>query len=136
VQALLSIAAYTGEGKYHDIAVKMLSPMQKMLAAYPLAFSSWLSGLDFALGNVKEIALLGDLESPAAETLLNTVWSKYRPNLILAASNFPLDNHAPPLLHDRLLIDEQPTAYVCQNFTCQQPTTSPRTLQEQLSKHN
>jgi uncharacterized protein YyaL (SSP411 family) len=135
VQALLHIAAYTGEGKYHDVAVQMLSPLQKMLSTYPLAFSSWLSGLDFSLGNVKEIALLGDLETPAGEALLNTIWNEFRPNHILAASKFPPENHAPQLLHDRPLINQQPTAYVCQNFTCQQPTTTPRELQEQLSHH-
>jgi uncharacterized protein YyaL (SSP411 family) len=136
VHALLLIAAYTGEGKYHDLAVNMLSPLQKMLAAYPLAFGSWLSGLDFALGNVKEIALLGDLETPAGEALLNTIWREYRPNLILAASKVSPDKHAPQLLQNRPLIDERPTVYVCQNFACQQPTTSQRELQEQLSNHD
>jgi uncharacterized protein YyaL (SSP411 family) len=135
VQALLHIAAYTGEGRYYDLAVKMLSPLQKMLATYPLAFGSWLSGLDFSLGNVKEIALLGDLETPAGEALLNTIWSELRPYTILAASKFPPDKQAPQLIQDRPLINEQPTAYVCQNFTCLQPTTSPRELQEQLSIH-
>lgn len=132
-QALLFIAAYSGEGNYHDMAVNMLSPLQKMLAAYPQAFGSWLSGLDFALGDVKEVALLGDLSSPPGEELLNTVWSRFRPNTILAASGFPPENNAPQLLQDRPLIDQQPTAYVCQNFACQQPTTSPKVLKEQLA---
>jgi uncharacterized protein YyaL (SSP411 family) len=104
-----------------------------MIASYPLAFGSWLSGLDFALGDVKEIALLGDLDSPAGEAPLSTIWGQFRPNIILAASQTLPNKHAPKLLQDRPLIDQQPTAYVCQNFTCQQPTTSPEVLRTQLS---
>jgi uncharacterized protein YyaL (SSP411 family) len=133
VQLLLQISAYTGEGNYHDLAVKTAAPLQETIATYPLAFSSWLSGLDFALGDVKEIALLGDLSTAPGAALLRTIWSQFRPNIVLAASKAPPNEHAPQLLKDRPLIDQQPTAYVCQNFACQQPTTSPEVLREQLS---
>jgi uncharacterized protein YyaL (SSP411 family) len=133
VQALLQMAAYTGEGRYHDLAVQAFAPVQELLAAYPTGFGNWLAALDFALGDVKEIALLGDLESPAGITLLASIWSRLRPNVILAASSHPPADDAPPLLHDRPLIDGQPTAYVCQHFTCQQPTNKPDILREQLA---
>jgi uncharacterized protein YyaL (SSP411 family) len=133
MQILLQISAYTGEGAYHDLAAKTISSQQKMIASYPLAFGSWLSGLDFALRDVKEVALLGDLDSSAGDALLSTVWSQFRPNLVLAASKAPPEQNSPQLLQDRPLIDQQPTAYVCQNFTCQHPTTSPEVLRKQLS---
>ncbi|MEN8243121.1 MAG: thioredoxin domain-containing protein [Chloroflexota bacterium] len=138
-QALLQLAAYTGEGRYHDLAVKLLSPLQEMLAGYPAAFGSWLAALDFALGDVKEIALLGDLGGEAGQALLSTINKRLQPNMILAASDFPPADSAPPLLQGRPLIESQTTAYLCQNFTCQQPTSDPDILQDQLgqtARHN
>ena len=130
--ALLQMAAYTGEGRYHDLAAYSLSPLQEMLGAYPSGFGSWLSALDFALGEVREIALLGELDSFTGKVMLDTIWSKFRPNLILAASSYPPEQLAPPLLQGRPLLDDQPTAYVCQNFTCQQPTSDPEVLLKEL----
>jgi uncharacterized protein YyaL (SSP411 family) len=132
VQALLQMAAFTGESAFYDLAAKSLSPMQDLLAAYPTAFGNWLSALDFALGEVKEVAILGDLETTAGSRLLETIWSAFRPNLVLAADSYPPADEAPALLRDRPLINGQPTAYVCRNFTCQQPTTDPETLRDQL----
>ena len=132
VQALMQMAAYTGEDRYYQLASSTLAPMQGMLAAYPTAFGSWLSALDFGLTAIKEVALLGDLESGGAQNLLAALWEDYRPDLMLAASPYPPDTSAPPLLAERPLLDGQPTAYVCRNFTCQQPTSDPAVLREQL----
>jgi uncharacterized protein YyaL (SSP411 family) len=135
-QALLQMAAFTGEGSYRDQAEELLAPMQELLAAYPTAFGNWLSALDFALGDVKEIALLGELDSESAEKMLETVRSAFRPNVILAAGSHPPEGDGPPLLNDRPLIDGQPTAYVCQNFTCGQPTTDPEVLLRQIESNS
>ena len=37
-----------------------------------------------------------------------------------------------PLLNGREQIDRRPTAYVCQRFACQLPTTDPQQLARQL----
>jgi uncharacterized protein YyaL (SSP411 family) len=39
----------------------------------------------------------------------------------------------PPLFNGRGLLDGQPTAYLCENFTCQLPATDPAVLREQLA---
>ena len=38
------------------------------------------------------------------------------------------DGAGVPLLAGKVLLDEQPTAYVCRNFTCDRPTASPPEL--------
>jgi uncharacterized protein YyaL (SSP411 family) len=40
---------------------------------------------------------------------------------------------AVPLLANRPLVDDQPTAYVCRGFVCNQPVTQPDELLLQLS---
>jgi len=133
VQALLQLAAYTGNGNHYDLAASILGPLEQVFATYPTAFGNWLCALDFAHAEIKEVAILGTADDPAARGLIETVWSSFRPDCILAASSFPVPEHAPPLLENRVLIEGRPTAYVCQHFSCQQPTTDAEELAQQLS---
>jgi uncharacterized protein YyaL (SSP411 family) len=133
VQALLQLAAYTGDGSHYVLAAGILGPLEQVFATYPTAFGNWLCALDFAHAEIKEIAILGAADDPAARRLIETVWSSFRPDFILAASSFPVPENAPPLLENRVLIEGRPTAYVCQHFSCQQPTTDAEELAQQLS---
>jgi len=49
-EALLKLAAFTDDGKYHDFAEKALGLVVGMAVRYPTAFGRWLSAADFALG--------------------------------------------------------------------------------------
>ncbi len=133
VQALLQLAAYTGNGNHYDLAASILGPLEQVFATYPTAFGNWLCALDFAHAEIKEVAILGTADDPAARRLIEMVWSSFRPDCILAASPVPVPEHAPPLLENRVLIEGRPTAYVCQHFSCQQPTTDAEELAQQLS---
>ncbi|MEJ2759627.1 MAG: thioredoxin domain-containing protein, partial [Anaerolineales bacterium] len=133
VQLFLTLAAYTGEDNYYQAASRILASMQEMIAAYPTAFANWLNALDFALAQVKEVAILGDLDDPKTSTLISALWETYRPNCILAASPYPPSPTAPAILADRPMLNGHPTAYVCQHFTCQAPTSDAAVLREQLT---
>ena len=132
LQALLTLSAFSGEGRYYDIAARTVSPLQKALADYPTAFANWLSALDLALAEVHEVAVIGGLDDPDTQALLDTVWADFRPDLVLAASPHPPEASAPPLLNDRPMADGKPTAYVCRQFVCQNPVTEPEALAKLL----
>jgi len=131
--ALLQLAAYTGEGRFRDLAEEALRIVQPAFLRYPTAFGKWLCALDFALGPVKEIAILGDADDPLRGQMANALWERYQPHLVAAISDFPPPKGSPSLLADRPLKNGQPTAYVCQNFVCKQPTTSVEQLLAQLN---
>ncbi|MGD2026752.1 MAG: thioredoxin domain-containing protein [Anaerolineales bacterium] len=133
VQLFLQLAAYIGDGELYDMTMRIIASIRQVLQTYPTAFANWLSALDFALGEIKEIAVLGDLESNAGKSLLETIWESFRPDCILAASHFPPPGDAPALLEDRPLVEDKPTAYVCRQFTCKTPTTEMDTLRDQLT---
>jgi uncharacterized protein YyaL (SSP411 family) len=92
-----------------------------------------LCALDFYLGRPKEIAIVGDSGSSDTQLLLREVWSPYLPNKVVAMAepNSPAQTTI-ALLRDRPLVDGKPTAYVCENYTCQQPITRPKDLETQL----
>ena len=110
--------------KMPDLAEKALALVADMTPRYPTAFARWLSAADFALGNVKQVAVLYETQAEEVSDLIRVVQSTFRPNMIVASSAYPPSNEAPPLLNDRPLRDGKPTVYVCEGFVCKNPVTS------------
>ncbi len=119
---LLRLEALSGERSYGELADGVLRLFAKTAPRQPDAFAHLLRALDFQLAPTKEVALIGD----DLTELSALVRSEYRPHLVLAGG--PEGSKAPPLLSDRPSIDGKPTAYVCEHFSCQAPTTGPSTL--------
>ena len=130
--ALLQMAAFTGKGEWRDIAEGALRAVVSPAVRYPTAFAKWLSALDFGLGPVMEVAVLGEAEERRTQELVKVLWSKYRPRVVAARSGYPPAPEGPALLDERRLVADMPTAYVCQGFICRQPVTEPAQLQSQL----
>jgi len=127
--ALLQLSAFSGNGKWRDIAEKTLGNILEIAIRYPTSFAQWLCALDFAIGPVQEVVILGN---PDFQDLQKALWSAYRPRLVAALSEFPPDPHSPAVLSNRPLRDQRPTAYVCQNFVCHQPVNSSEELRKEL----
>jgi uncharacterized protein YyaL (SSP411 family) len=131
--ALLRLAILTNNDRYRELAQAVLSEIVPTVSRYPSGFGYALSAMDFLLSNPKEIALVGK-DKNDIQPLLELVWHKYLPNKVVAPN--PGDDtqaiEALPLLQNRPLIDGKATAYVCQNYTCQQPVTDPEALRQQL----
>jgi uncharacterized protein YyaL (SSP411 family) len=142
-EALLKLAAFTDDGKYRDLAEKSLGLVAGFAAEYPTAFARWLSAADFALGNVKQVAVIyagagtkrggrSEANGDHVRDLISFIQATYRPDMLVAASSYPPSKDAPPLLMDRPLKDEMPTIYVCEGFVCKHPVTTISELKELL----
>jgi uncharacterized protein YyaL (SSP411 family) len=133
-ETLLKLAAFTDNGTYRDLGEKALKSIAEVAVRHPTAFGRWLSAADFALGKVKQVAVLGDAEDENFQVLMNVLRSEYGPNTVVAASSYPPNSGSPALLQGQALQNNFPTAYVCRNFICRQPTNDPRELDTLLSE--
>jgi hypothetical protein len=135
VEALLRLAAFTGEHRYRDYAARVLAPLIPDMLKQPLAFGHLLCALDDFVGPMDEVAIVGEQDAEGTRTLLNVTHHIYRPRMVLAqaAPDNTEAQAAVPLLANRPLVDDQPTAYVCRGFVCNQPVTQPDELLLQLS---
>jgi uncharacterized protein YyaL (SSP411 family) len=80
-----------------------------------------LLALDFYLGPVQELALVGDLSAEETQRVLRAVRSQYRPRRVVAFLHAGAPAPASlPLLQGKEARGPV-TVYVCQNFTCQAP---------------
>ncbi len=123
---LLRLSALTGNRTYEQQAEGVFRLFAKPAAHHPEAFAHLLRALDFHLAPTKEVALIGEDLSELAKV----VRSQYRPHLVLAGG--PENTTTPELLQARTTENGQPTAYVCEHFTCQAPVTDPKLLAELL----
>jgi uncharacterized protein YyaL (SSP411 family) len=64
--------------------------------------------------------------------LLNAVRTTFAPNLLLTGGPAGQTDNATPLLDDREALGGQPTAYLCERYVCQAPTTDSAELRRQL----
>jgi len=132
VRVLLQLAAYTGQTKYETPAINALTALQGPMSQYPSAFTYWLGSLEFALAAPKEVAIIGQPESQDTQAMLKTLQQPYRPNQVVAVTTAGNTAGHPELVESRPAKNGQATAYVCQNFTCKQPVTSPAELEKLL----
>lgn len=117
---LLRLARLTGERHWEDAALGQLRLLHTIAHEHPNMFAHLLRALDFHLGPVREVAIVGP--DPAA--LARTVREAFRPYVVLAGG----DPDGVPLLAGREPVGGRAAAYVCEHFTCQRPVTSPDEL--------
>ncbi|MCM3900216.1 MAG: thioredoxin domain-containing protein, partial [Pyrinomonadaceae bacterium] len=135
-EVMLRLAALTDNNDYRRMAVTILRLVADSLRRYPSGFGRALCALDFYLGTPKEIAIIGDHDLPQTRLLRNAAWQHYVPNKVVAqaAPGDSRNSELIPLLRDRRLVNNSPTAYVCEHFTCSEPVTDPESLVSQLAQ--
>jgi uncharacterized protein len=133
VTVLLKMAALTGQGSYRDAAERALRVITPVAHRYPTAFAQWLIGLQLALAELAEVAIVGDRKAADTSALLAVVQGSFRPTTVTALTAQPADSRV-PLLHGREARNGRATAYVCRGFACRQPVTDPDELAAQLAE--
>jgi uncharacterized protein YyaL (SSP411 family) len=130
---LLRLATHTGETSYRTNAESSLRSVREYMEKNGSGFGGWLSALDYYLSSPKEIVVMGDREDAATKALLREVHNRYIPNRVITGSDAPVTPAPTPLLEARVLVNNVPTAYVCENYACQLPVTDPEALATQLN---
>jgi len=128
---LLRLAELTAERRYRDLVEGAVALVRDEMTKYPTGYAQWLCALDFALSEPKAVAIVGEPELPETKQLMNIVFGSYRPHQVVALARAGVTS-AVPLLDGRKQIDGHPTAYVCRDFVCLQPSSDPGVLAEQL----
>jgi uncharacterized protein len=135
VLALLKLGLLTREGVYRQSAASILRTMREPMSKYPSAFGYLLCGLDLYLSEPKEIALVGDIDSHELRSMVQAIYSKFVPNKVVAAAS--LDDRAEggsiALLAGKTGTPNKATAYVCRDYVCLAPVTTPEEVSEQLT---
>jgi uncharacterized protein YyaL (SSP411 family) len=140
--ALLSYSALAGSARHREAAEGALGVLPGIAARYPRAAGAGLSVAEAILAGPAEIAVVGGPQDDRTRALHQTALHAAPPGAVLALG----DGSQPigagdvagggvPLLDGRGLVDGAPAAYVCRQFTCQAPVTTPEQLRAVLAQH-
>lgn len=133
-EILIRLSLFTGDEGYRDRAEKILRLVAGITPRMPSGFGHLLGALDLFLATPVEIAIVGDPAAPDFEQTLRTIFSRYLPGKVVALARPGIDpDPALRLLAGRPGQPELTTVYVCRNFHCLAPVTSPAELARQLA---
>jgi len=124
---LLRLALLTGNPDFYTAGKSVLELLREPMLRYPLGFARSLCALDFLLSTPKEVAILGHFEAADTQALLRATFEPFQPNKVVAGGTANI-----PLLEGRAQRDGKATAYVCEDYVCQSPTSDPQELRKQL----
>jgi uncharacterized protein YyaL (SSP411 family) len=131
---LLRLALLLDRDDYRERAEAVLGGLSGGIERLPGAFGRLLAALDFYLSAPREVVIVGEPASPGTQALIDAVYASYLPNKVVAG-RAPEDEGAEaliPLLAERKTRAGRATAYVCEGYACQSPTTDPEELRRQL----
>ena len=139
ISNLLRLERILDRQDFHERAGAILSLFSGNAAQSPFGHERFLCGLAAWHEGFQEIAVIGPPESSATQQLLAVVYETYAPNKVVALLD-PASAEAAriaarvPLLAAKQMLEGKPTAYLCRNYACQQPTHDPDALRQQLSE--
>jgi uncharacterized protein YyaL (SSP411 family) len=127
-EVLLRLAVHLDSTSLRAAAQRTIESARPSIQRVPSAHAALLTAADLAHGPLIEVAVVGELADPATRALLAVVRRRYLPRLVVAACDPGDETAGRPLLDGKTMLDGRPTAYVCQNYACREPTTDPAEL--------
>jgi hypothetical protein len=116
--ALLRLAAYTRDEAYRDAGLRVVSGFASRLNDQPLTLPQMLCAWMFELAPKRQIVIAG----PAPEPFLREIRRRFLPSTLVFV------NPAEGEFAAMTLVDGQTAAYVCENYACRLPVTTPGEL--------
>ena len=138
IMNLLRLAQSTNNTSYERMARASLRHFGARLMNQPHATPQFLVALDASLSKPAQIIIAGAIGDPLTRSLLRVIHSQYLPNKILVLADGErgqrfLTQFA-PFVGSIKMADGAPTAFVCENYACQLPTSNPEILLKQLAR--
>ncbi len=133
---LLLLSRLTGDSKWEEKAAELSRTFSGTVKRSLSAFAHFITGLEFALGDGKEVVIVGKASSQDVEKMLSVFNNKYLPDSVAIAKS--TRNEAglakiAPYTEPLTEINGKATAYVCSGFACEKPTTDVAELNKMLS---
>jgi uncharacterized protein YyaL (SSP411 family) len=131
--ALLRLGKLLGQRGYLDAAADTLAAAVPIMRQAPMAAGQMLLALDRYLGPSHELVLVG---SPGkVESVVAAFETRYLPRSVFARRGGPADSsQLDSLFAGKASPDGEPTLYVCEDFSCQEPAVGPVAITAALEK--
>jgi len=131
----LRLGRLTGDPELVEKAEETVNAFAQVINRYPTGFTYLLITGLYLQQPSREIVIVGEKEHRDTQAMLDTINHRFLPNTVVLLKD-PLDQEIgeiAPFVQEMTEINGQATAYICQNFTCQQPTTDIKEMESLLT---
>ncbi len=132
---MLRLAKLTGNEKLIEQAEQTLAYFSSSVQRAPMSYTMLLAASFLLEQPVQEIVLAGSPDDPALQKMRALINKKYLPfTLVLLNDGTNKLAELNSFASTQVALDQQATAYVCENFVCQRPVTSLAELEDLLAE--
>ena len=124
---LLRLGRITMNTELEEKAAALVRAFSKQVNAMPSAYTHLMMGVDFAFGPALEIVVVGESGREDTEAMVQAISQAFIPNKVVllrpggyAESEIMI---LAPFIREQKGLDGKATAYICQDYSCLQPTT-------------
>jgi uncharacterized protein YyaL (SSP411 family) len=130
------LARYTFNAELSQRADQQLKAFAGAVEGYPAGHALFMAAIDFAYSPSSEVVIAGDLSQEDTQAMIREIQTRYAPNTLIIVNPIGADQQEVeaviPLVQGKNALGGKATAYVCENFSCQSPTSSLEELKEML----
>lgn len=122
---LLRLHDLTFDEKYEKRLEKLLGVISHIAKRYPAGYAQAMMAIDYSLDRSKEIAVVGKPDDESMKAIRDYLFKAFLPNKVLSVGepgNFD-DPKTLPILQRKVIQQNKPTIYVCEDKICKMPTT-------------
>ena len=135
---LLKLEILTNDSVYKQAAQTIINKYQNSFYDHPSQYASLISASNFAQSDTISLVLVTTGDTLKDNKMLFGIHSVYCPNKIVVVKNSKQTEHFNQrllILNDKKLINNQPTAYICQGRTCLPPINDVEKIKTQLNNY-
>ena len=121
--ALARLGTLTDRPDFRNKSEAICGLVREFIEQFPSAFGRTLAAADYLVGPSREVALVG-----GGEPFITLLRRHYMPRAVFAMG----EGSKIALLRDRPALNGKPTAYVCENQACSNPTSDAGEFERQL----
>lgn len=134
---MLRLAKITGNQELEEKAMLQFNVFGGNVKENPNSYSYFMMAFLFSNIATKEIVISGDRSNKETQNMLEIINQRFLPftTVILNDGNLKLYNQI-PFIKNQGMVDNKTTAYVCENFSCNKPTSDKEDFIKLLKEEN
>lgn len=129
---LLRLSRITANPELEVMADRLVRAFSGNVRQFPSAYTQLLSAVDFALGPSHEVVISAFAGAEDTSVMLRALRKPFVPNKVVvfrpSGETDPDICHIASYTRDQQAVDGRATAYICVNYNCSLPTTSPNEM--------
>ena len=137
ISSLVRLNSYVNSMDYQTIIQKGFNSVAHYIIEAPLSVSSWLTALDLELNGMEQLVISMDSDQhdvSKIDLFLAIARRGFAPDRVTGLTDrVREDNLEWNLFETKPMLNNEPTAYLCRNFSCQTPTSDPKELERILN---